>query len=132
MWSKIYFTRNRKNLWSMFWKGRFQLIHILGLLGMYFDAVVVFVTKFSLLFRLVAAIPTNYINIYKCFSLFQEFQWQSLFYYLDSVSVITKLEKKRDQIKFTVHFLKKIRIDSKKKILCNTYKTAQKLLQWQK
>ena len=38
------------------WKGEFQLIHILGLLGMYFDAVVVFVTNSSLLFRLAVAI----------------------------------------------------------------------------
>ena len=34
----------------------FQFMLILGLLSMYFDAVVVFVTKFSLLFRLVVAI----------------------------------------------------------------------------
>ena len=30
-----------KILWSEVWKGGFQLIQILGLLGMYFDAVVV-------------------------------------------------------------------------------------------
>ena len=34
----------------------FQFILILDLLGMYFDAAVVFVTKFSLLFRLAVAI----------------------------------------------------------------------------
>ena len=34
----------------------FQLMQILGLLGMYFDAVVVFVKKTSLLFRLALAI----------------------------------------------------------------------------
>ena len=34
----------------------FQFMLILGLLGMYFDAAVVFVTKSSLLFRLAVAI----------------------------------------------------------------------------
>ena len=38
------------------WKGGFQLILILGLLGMYFDAVVVKVKTFLLLFRLALAI----------------------------------------------------------------------------
>ena len=33
-------------------KGGFHLMQILGLLGMYFDAVAVFVTNFLLLFRL--------------------------------------------------------------------------------
>ena len=37
-------------------------MHILGLLGMYFDTVVVFVTKFSLLFRLALAILCNTKN----------------------------------------------------------------------
>ena len=37
-------------------KGRFQLMLILGLLGMYFDAAVVFVTKSLLFFRLAVAI----------------------------------------------------------------------------
>ena len=37
-------------------KKGFQLMQILGLLGMYFDTVVVFVTKFSLLFKLALAI----------------------------------------------------------------------------
>ena len=37
-------------------KGEFQLIQILGLLGMYFDAVVVEVKTFLLLFRLALAI----------------------------------------------------------------------------
>ena len=46
------------------WKGGFQLMQILGLLGMYFDAVVVFVTNSSLLFRLAVAILW--------FALFQE------------------------------------------------------------
>ena len=32
-------------LWSEVWKGGFQLMLILGLLGMYFDAAVVFVTN---------------------------------------------------------------------------------------
>ena len=45
-----------KILWSEFWKGGFQLIQILGLLGMYFDAVVVEVKTFLLLFRLALAI----------------------------------------------------------------------------
>ena len=43
-------------LWSGVWKGGFQLMLILGLLGMYFDAAVVFVMKSSLLFRLTVAI----------------------------------------------------------------------------
>ena len=34
----------------------FQFMLILGLLGMYFDAAVVFVTNFSLFFRLAVAI----------------------------------------------------------------------------
>ena len=37
-----------KILWSEVWKGGFQLIQILGLLGMYFDAVVVEVKTFLL------------------------------------------------------------------------------------
>ena len=45
-----------KILWSEVWKGGFQLMQILDLLGMYFDAVVVFVTNSSLLFRLAVAI----------------------------------------------------------------------------
>ena len=46
LWSKFL-----KPLWREVWKGWFQLMQILDLLGMYFDAVVVFVTKFSLLFK---------------------------------------------------------------------------------
>ena len=45
-----------KILWSEVWKGGFQLIQILGLMGMYFDAVVVEVKTFLLLFRLALAI----------------------------------------------------------------------------
>ena len=45
-----------KILWSEFWKGGFQLMLILVLLGMYFDAVVVFVTSQTLLYRLALAI----------------------------------------------------------------------------
>ena len=45
-----------KILWSEVWKGGFQLIQILGLFGMYFDAVVVEVKTFLLLFRLALAI----------------------------------------------------------------------------
>ena len=45
-----------KILWSEVWKGGFQLMQILGLLGMYFDAVVVEVEKYLLLFRLALAI----------------------------------------------------------------------------
>ena len=43
-------------LWSEVWKVGFQFMLILGLLGVYFDAAVVFVTKSSLLFRLAVAI----------------------------------------------------------------------------
>ena len=46
---EIYFIKN-------VWKVGFQFMLILGLLGMYFDAVVVFVTKSSLFFRLAVAI----------------------------------------------------------------------------
>ena len=45
-----------KILWSEVRKGGFQLIQILGLLGMYFDAVVVEVKPFLLLFRLALAV----------------------------------------------------------------------------
>ena len=45
-----------KILWSEVWKGGFQLIQILGLLGMYFDAVVVEVKTFLILFILALAI----------------------------------------------------------------------------
>ena len=45
-----------KILWSEVWKGRFQLMLILGRLGMYFDTVVVFVTSQTLLFRLALTI----------------------------------------------------------------------------
>ena len=51
-----YWLRNKiqilKGLFFEVWKGEFQLIQILGLLGMYFDAVVVFVMKFTTLLRL--------------------------------------------------------------------------------
>ena len=57
-WKKI--VSLKKNsfeiLWSGVWKGGFQLMLILGLLGMYFDAAVVFVTSQTLLFRLALAI----------------------------------------------------------------------------
>ena len=45
-----------KNLSSKVWKRGFQLMLILVLLGMHFDAVVVFVTSQTLLFRLALAI----------------------------------------------------------------------------
>ena len=41
-----------KGLFFEVWKGGFQQIQILGLLSIYFDAVVVFVKKFSILLRL--------------------------------------------------------------------------------
>ena len=41
-----------KILWSEVWKGGFQLIQILGLLGMFFDAVVAELKTFLLLFWL--------------------------------------------------------------------------------
>ena len=43
-------------LWSEVWKWGFPLMQILGLLGMFFDAAVVFVTNSSLLFRFAMAI----------------------------------------------------------------------------
>ena len=45
-----------KILWRKVWKGGFQLMLILDLLGMYFDALVLFVTSQTLLFRLALAI----------------------------------------------------------------------------
>ena len=45
-----------KSLWSEVWKGGFQLMLILVILGMYFDTVVVFVTSQTPLFRLALAI----------------------------------------------------------------------------
>ena len=59
LWNKIYVLDKKqflKNLWSKVWKGGFQLMQILGLLGMYFDAVVVEVKTFLILFRLALAI----------------------------------------------------------------------------
>ena len=44
-------------------KGGFQLIQILGLLGMYFDAVVVEVKTFLLLFRLALAILCSQMEL---------------------------------------------------------------------
>ena len=47
---------HKNSFWKFYkvrgWKGRFQLMPILVLLGMYFDAVVVFVTSQTLFFRL--------------------------------------------------------------------------------
>ena len=65
-----------KILWSDVWKGGFQLIQILGLLGMYFDAVVVEVKTFLLLFRLALAIlcieqPQQKLNKLEKFIIFQ-------------------------------------------------------------
>jgi hypothetical protein len=60
LWNKSYFTTltfrgtfTKKNL---VWKREFSLMQILGLLGMYFDAVIVFVNNFSPLFRLALGI----------------------------------------------------------------------------
>jgi len=59
-WSKSYFTtftfRGTFNKQIWVWKGGFQMMQILDLLGMYFDAWVVFVTNSLLLFRLAMAI----------------------------------------------------------------------------
>ena len=44
------------SLWSEVWKVGFQFMLILGLLGMNFDAAVVFVTKSSLFFKLAVTI----------------------------------------------------------------------------
>ena len=47
MWNRIYLIKKQclKILWIEVWKGEFQLIEILVLLGMYFDAMVVFFTR---------------------------------------------------------------------------------------
>ena len=56
-----------KILWSEVWKGGFQLIQILDLLGMYFDAAVVEVKTYLLLFRLALAILWGQaFEAYKC------------------------------------------------------------------
>ena len=51
-----------KVLWSEVWKGGFQLMQILGLIGMYFDTVVVEVKKNLLLFRLALAILCTWMK----------------------------------------------------------------------
>ena len=48
------------HLWIWVLKGGFQLMQILGLLGMYFDAVVVETEKCLLFFRLALAILWKY------------------------------------------------------------------------
>ena len=61
LFMKFFFFSLKKNtfeiLWSEVWKRGFQLMLILGLLGMYFDVAVAFVMKSPLLFRLAVAIP---------------------------------------------------------------------------
>ena len=52
-----------KILWSEVWKGGFQIMQILRFLGMYFDAVVVFVTNSTLLFRFALAILHRDIKV---------------------------------------------------------------------
>ena len=66
-----------KILWSEVWKGGFQLIQILGLMGMHFDAVVVEVKTFLLLFRLALAIQWNKV-FSSCFIYISKFihLWQ--------------------------------------------------------
>ena len=64
-------------------KGEFQLIQILGLLGMYLNATVVFVTNNSLLFRLALAIlfiikRFLYSRVYNILSLVQYFNFPTL------------------------------------------------------
>ena len=57
LWNNIYsYKQFLTILWSEVWKGRFQLMLILVLLGMYFDAVVAFVTSKTLLSRLALVI----------------------------------------------------------------------------
>ena len=51
-----------KILWSEVWKGGFQLMEILVLLGMYFDAVVVFVTSQTLLFSFLCILKQKKIS----------------------------------------------------------------------
>ena len=54
LWFSFLCIVKQKKIWV--WKGGFQLMLILGLLGMYFDAAVVFVTSQTLLLRLAVAI----------------------------------------------------------------------------
>ena len=51
-------------------------MQVLGILGMYFDAVVVFVTNSSLLFRLAMAILCKYKIVSTNNNLFRNIQWQ--------------------------------------------------------
>ena len=50
---------------NLVWKVRFQLMQFLGLLGVYFITVVVFITKSALLFRLALAIMWDRATISK-------------------------------------------------------------------
>ena len=53
---------HKKQFFENFMKGEFQLMLILVLLGMYFDAVVVFVTNQTLLFRLALLVKPSLDN----------------------------------------------------------------------
>ena len=55
-----------KILWSEVWKGRFQLIQILGLLYINFDAGVVFVTKFSLYLKGILYYLSDLTQMHHC------------------------------------------------------------------
>ena len=67
LWNKNYLFKKQflKILWSEVWKGGFQLMQILGLLGMYFDNMVVEVEKYLLFFRLALAILWYLLVLFK-------------------------------------------------------------------
>ena len=76
LWSKSYFTTLTiftKLIWI--WKKGCQFMQILGVLDMYFDASVVFVTSHSLLFRLALAILWLWQSVLRVSVLTKECQW---------------------------------------------------------
>ena len=76
------FHKLRHNLtrWSGVKKGGFQLMQILVLLSMYFDAVVVFVTSHSLLFKFPLAILCVYILFLFSHVFFEQVDFSHFFF----------------------------------------------------
>ena len=66
---------------------------ILGLLGMYFDAAVVFVTKSSLLFKLAVAILCSLINVKSCLPILKNTTFHKKNPLSTFIDFITKLSK---------------------------------------
>ena len=73
-------------------KGEFQLMLILGLLGMYFDAVVVFFTNSSLFFRLAVAIlwhNMHWILYFK--NIYSKLFWFGIYSFVEKVKATGKI-----------------------------------------